>query len=66
MYSVALHFFLVNFLCVSFSNAVICEDYVALQMNGVWSILWNATDRGRLKYLDKFDIQRTMLHDIFL
>jgi len=37
-HSVALQFFLVNFLCVSFNNAVICEDYVAWQMNGVWSI----------------------------
>ena len=37
-HSVALQFFLVNFLRVSFNNAVICEDYVAWQMNGVWSI----------------------------
>jgi len=27
---------------------------------------WNATDRGRLKYLDKYDVQRTVYHDIFL
>jgi len=26
----------------------------------------NATDRGRLKYLGKFDIQRTVHCDIFL